>query len=67
MRIREMRLKAGMTQEELAATIHVTAPAISHYESGRRQLTVSKLCDIAMKLGCSVEDLIGDEAERGED
>lgn len=67
MRIREMRLKAGMTQEDLAAAIHCTAPAISHYENGRRDMPVSTLVAIALALNCSVDDLIREEAERGED
>lgn len=60
-RIREARREAGMTQKELATAIGVTEPAISHYETGRRQITVSKLVAIAMALGCSLDDLCEDE------
>lgn len=61
MRIREARREAGLTQKELADAIGVTEPAISHYETGRRQVTVSKLVAIAMALGCTLDELCDDE------
>ena len=61
MRIKELRQAAGMTQAELAEKIGLSLQAISHYETGRRQITVSKLVAIATALGCSLDDLCEDE------
>lgn len=34
-RIKELRLKAGLTQEQLAKEVEITRQAISHYEIER--------------------------------
>lgn len=36
-RIKELRLKAGLTQEQLAKEVEITRQAISHYEKTSRQ------------------------------
>ena len=45
-RIKELRLKAGLTQEQLAKEVEITRQAISHYEKTSRQPKV----EIAQKL-----------------
>ena len=36
--LKEWRDRIGLTQKQLAASIGVTAPAIQHWESGRRDI-----------------------------
>ena len=45
-RIKELRLKAGLTQEQLAKEVEITRQAISHYEKASRQ----PKAEIAQKL-----------------
>ena len=63
MRIRELRKEAGMTQEELAAAVGVSLPSISHYETGRRRIPVSLLPEIRDALGCTWDELFGEEGD----
>lgn len=62
--LRELRKKAGLTQQELAEAIGITEQAIGHYEMGRRQLSVPIAKKIAKALGCKWWELYeGDETE----
>ena len=62
--IKEFRLKAGKTQEELAKAIGVTQGAVAQWEAGATSPQIGKLVDIAQFLGCSVMDLLaGGDAE----
>lgn len=49
-KIRELRLKHGLTQEQLGELLGVKKAAVQKYESGRvknlKQNTIRKLCDI---------------------
>lgn len=49
-KIRELRIKQGMTQEQLGELLGVKKAAVQKYESGRvknlKQSTMSKLCEI---------------------
>ena len=56
--IKEFRLKAGKTQEELAKAIGVTQGAVAQWEAGATSPQIGKLVDIAQFLGCSVTDLL---------
>mgnify|MGYP000949160429 CR=1 FL=1 len=56
--IRESRLRAGLTQGELAKQADLTQAALSHIESGRSEPTISTLKRIAIALGISWKDLI---------
>ena len=50
MRIRECRIKMGMTQEELAEAIYTKKCTISAYETGKIDIKVSILKDVAKAL-----------------
>lgn len=57
--LKEMRVNAGMTQQELASKAGVSMSIVSHYErngTGKAQLRVVK--KLADALGCKVDDLI---------
>jgi transcriptional regulator with XRE-family HTH domain len=45
------RLKAGLTQRQLADRLSVTQPVVAAYESGRRQPTVQTLMRIVSAAG----------------
>jgi len=51
------RQYAGLTQEQLAASLDITADAMSRIEKGRFAPKLSRLPNIADALGCSVADL----------
>ncbi len=56
--IRSLRETKGMTQEELAARIHVSAKAVSKWETGKGFPDVSLLEPLATALGLSVIELL---------
>ena len=61
-RIRECRVKMGMTQEELADALYTKKCTISAYETGKIDIKVSILRDIAKVLNTTAGYLMdGDE------
>ena len=56
--IRSLREAKGLTQEELAAHIHVSAKAVSKWETGKGFPDVSLLETLAAALGISVIELL---------
>ena len=68
MRIRECRVEMGMTQEELAEVLYTKKCTISAYETGKIDIKVSILKDVAKALNTTAgylmdEDEIGFDAE----
>ena len=61
-RIRECRLAAGMTQEELAGDI-ITRNMLSMIESGKSTPSLETLSKICARLGVSVSRIFADERE----
>lgn len=62
MKIRECRVKMGMIQEELAEAIYTKKCTISAYETGKIDIKVSILRDIAKVLNTTAGYLMdGDE------
>lgn len=58
LQLRELRVKAGLTQEELAERLDTTAVTIGRYETGERDLKITKLLQIADALDCPPSALI---------
>lgn len=57
-RIKEARLRAGMTQAELAARSGISRSIINGLETGRSKVTTTQtLVKIAEALGASVDDI----------
>ncbi len=54
MRLRQFRMNAGLTQEQLAVKINVTFQQIQKYESGETRLSTDKLQRVAEALNMSV-------------
>ena len=57
-RIRELRQKRGMLQEELARKAGLSPSALSNFEQGRRRTSLDWLKKISKSLDVSVSDLI---------
>lgn len=63
MRIRECRVKMGMTQDELAETLLTKKSTISAYENDKIDIKISILKEIARELGTTVFYLVGEQDE----
>ena len=61
-RLRQALAEARMTQKQLADAAGVTEAAISHYLAGDRIPRSSVAAAIAKVLSCSVDELLGVEA-----
>ncbi len=66
--IKELREKAGIEQQALAAKIGISPATLGNYEAGRRGAPVETLCAIADILDCSLDMLVrGKEKDRPEE
>lgn len=64
-RIRQLREKKGLTQEDLAHALELTRPAIGRWENGRSKPRLDKLNDLASLLGTTTYWLLnGDDPEQ---
>lgn len=59
--IKKARLIAGVTQEQLAARVGVSAGAVSQWETGQSHPNVKRLKVIAGVLGTTVDKLLEEE------
>ena len=57
-RLRELRLAAGRTTDDLAALTSVSRQSISAWETGRSVPSPSALCALAATLGAEIADLV---------
>ena len=57
-RIREIRIRCGMTQQQLAEAIGITPSAVTKWETGSCQPSLENLFKAAAALGCSMDELI---------
>ena len=57
-KIKELRKRAGLTQQELAKKSNLGISSIQRYESGERSPNVEALEKIAMGLNIDVRDLL---------
>lgn len=56
--ISKLRKSKGLTQEQLASAVGVSAPAVSKWESGYSCPDISLLCPLARVLGTNVDTLL---------
>lgn len=63
LQLKDLRLRALMTQQELADKIGISRVALCHYETGRRRVPVSLIVPITNALGCTLEELFGETEE----
>lgn len=57
MQIKELRLKAGLTQEQLADRMNMYQSALSQWETGVSAPRADKLPELAKILGCTIDEL----------
>ena len=60
-RVRELRVKKGLSQQELGNAIGVTKVSVCGYESGCRIPNLEKLAKLADTLGTTTDYLLGRE------
>lgn len=65
-RIKEQRIKAGMTQEQLAEMMCTTKAAISQYENNKVDIKGSVIVEIAGILGATTGYLLNNEIAAGD-
>lgn len=58
-RLRSLRLARGMTQSQLSKVLHYGCTAISNYESGRNEPSISDLKALANYFNVSLDYLLG--------
>lgn len=61
--IKEARMKAGLSQEELAQRLHVVRQTVSKWERDLSVPDAQMLIELAEVLGVSVSDLLGQQAQ----
>lgn len=57
MTLKELRLKAGLTQEQVAKLIDVDQAAVSYWESGKYKPLRKYRRKLAKLYGCTAEEL----------
>jgi len=57
-KIKEIRIKNGISQQDLAAKCNFEKPNMSRIEAGRTNLTVKTLFTISIALGVRIRDLV---------
>ena len=56
-RMREFRIRAGMSQQALGGAFGVSYQQIQKYETGVNRMGASRLIQVSQALGCSVQEL----------
>ena len=56
-KIKEYRIKAGLTQKDLADELHVTYQAVSRWENNDAEPSIDTLREMCRLLNCSMDDL----------
>ena len=59
MRLKELQIAKGMTQNELAKVIGYSSLSYARYEKGEREPDISTLCKLADYFNVSVDYLRG--------
>lgn len=66
MRLKELRMRKGLTQKGVAEALNIARNTYNQYETGKRAPDIETLCRIANFFGVSVDYLVGhvEEARR---
>ena len=60
-RLKELRIDNGLTQQQLGKILNATKMAISHWESGHSEPSISQLIILSQIFEVTVDFLIGKE------
>ena len=63
-RLRDLRNERGITQQQLADTLHVGRSTVAGYESKGKQPDNARLCELADLFDVSVDYLLGHTDDR---
>lgn len=63
-KIRQLRIGANLTQDDLALKLDIKKPTLSHYETGRTEPNAEVLVKIANFFGITVDELLNDTTFR---
>ena len=61
MRLKEARIKAGLSVSDVAKSLSISDVAVYMWENGQTTPKVANLKKLANLYGCSVDELIDDE------
>ncbi len=61
-KIKELREELGVSQNELASRVGVGQSTVAMWENNTNLPRADKLPEIAKVLGCTINDLFGEEA-----
>ncbi len=61
-RLKELRIKANLRQEDIAKKLEITRGAYGHYETGKREMDYETLKRISQIYNVSIDYIIGDDA-----
>lgn len=67
LKIKELRLKKGINQQELADELGITRSSLAHYEKGTRKMYLETLRLFADYFGVTMDDLLGNEYSKIDD
>lgn len=65
MTLKEMRIEAGLTQEEVAKAANTSTPNICNYEAGKYKPKYNVACRLANLFNCTVQDIMDGFEEGG--
>lgn len=63
MRLKEFRVKAGLTQQSLADKAGMAREIVTRIETGRVTPELPTLIKLADVLGCTIDELVGRDKE----
>lgn len=63
-KLRQARLAAGMTQEQVAKKLRKPQSFVARLESGQRRIDAVELSYVAEIYGCSLSQLLSDSAPK---
>lgn len=58
-KLKEMRMKAGLTQEQVAQQLNTAQHQIHKYETGKQELSFARAIDLADLYHCTLDELAG--------
>lgn len=59
MTIRDLRIRAGYSQKEVAKKLHIGQNSLSQYETGKRQISPEIAKDLAAFFGVTLNEIYG--------